>query len=57
MSCMSKIELPDFSVAVGNYLMICIFCGKPGTNRALGNSVENYPKSQNYAEKTDVIRK
>ena len=32
--------------------MICICCGITGTKRALGN----YPKSQNYAEKPDVIR-
>ena len=52
MSCTSTIELPYFSVAVGNNLMICICCGIIGTKRAFGN----YPKSQNYAEKPDVIR-
>ena len=57
MSCTSKIELPYFSVAVENYPMICICCAITGTKEALGNSVRNYPKSHNYAERPGVIRK
>ena len=57
LSCTSKIELPYYSVRVGSFPMICIYCGTVGTKRTLNNSVENYPKCQNCVEKPDIVRR
>jgi hypothetical protein len=52
LSCTSKIELPYYSVRIGNFPMICIYCGTVGTKRTL-----NDPKFQHYVEKPDVVRR
>ena len=55
LSCMSKIELPYYSVDL--YKKICVYCGISGTNRMLGNAIEHYPKCNNCSQKPDVLRR
>lgn len=55
LSCVSKIELPYYSVAF--YKKICVWCGVSGTSRMLGDAVEKYPKCTNCQEKPDVLRR
>ena len=54
MSSTPRIELPYFSVAMGNYLMICICCGITGTKRAVKNPVDGreLPKISELCRKT-----
>ena len=53
LSCVSKIELPYYSVAF--YKKIWVWCGVSGTSRMLGDAVEKYPKCTNCQEKPDVL--
>ena len=52
LSCASKIEIPYYSV--DNYAKMCNHCGVKGTNRTLGNSIENYPKGIDCMDKPDI---
>ena len=54
-SCSSKIELPYYTVDI--FPKICIYCGKTGTSRTLGNSVEHFPKCIDCGDKADVVRR
>ena len=56
-SCTSKIKLPYYSVTMGNFPMICIYCRIVGTKRTLNNSVKHDPKCQNCAEKPNIVRR
>ena len=55
LSCLSKIELPFFSV--DSYKPICIYCGAEETSRTLRTNDDYYTKCNNHEHKEDDPRR